>query len=184
MPARYPKDVNAASFLEFPHWARYGRYPSEGARPHDGCSCLTGVHSVYGYLLKSRRPGQHKLNSGSPPAGWFPLPDAGRGYYRYPGVDWTLVVTGPWPNSISRVLVSLNFQLTVAISLDFTGARATAVGLRVAPSRLVSPARCCCGDTYNFDIHAWMPVCHDDALSLSDWQCVPRLRRAVTVEGD
>ena len=33
----------------------------------------------------------------------------------------------------------------VAISLDVTGARATAVGLRVTPSRLVSPARCCCG---------------------------------------
>ena len=33
----------------------------------------------------------------------------GRGYYRYPGVDWTLVETGPWPNSISRVLVSLMF---------------------------------------------------------------------------
>ena len=44
----------------------------------------------------------------------------GRGYYRYPGVDWTLVVTGPSPNSISRVLVSPNFWLTVTISLDVT----------------------------------------------------------------
>ena len=38
-----------------------------------------------------------------------------------------------------------NSQPIVAISLDVTGARATAVGLRVVPSRLVSPARCCCG---------------------------------------
>ena len=30
----------------------------------------------YGYLLKSRGSGQQSLNSGSPPAGWFPLPDA------------------------------------------------------------------------------------------------------------
>ena len=47
----------------------------------------------------------------------------GRGYYRYPGVDWTLVVTGPWPNSISRVLVSPNFSMIVTISLDVTGTR-------------------------------------------------------------
>ena len=58
------------------------------------------------------------------------------------GVDWTLVATGPWPGSISRVLVSQMLPVaTVAISPDVTGARATAVGLRVAPSRLVSPAR-------------------------------------------
>ena len=30
----------------------------------------------YGYLLKSRGPWQQRLNSGSPPACWFPLPDA------------------------------------------------------------------------------------------------------------
>ena len=30
----------------------------------------------------------------------------GRGYDRYPSVDWTLVETEPWPSSISRVLVS------------------------------------------------------------------------------
>ena len=28
------------------------------------------------YLLTSRGPGQQRLDSGSPPAGWFPLPDA------------------------------------------------------------------------------------------------------------
>ena len=33
----------------------------------------------------------------------------------------------------------------MAISLDVTGAWATVVGLRDSPSRLVSPARCCCG---------------------------------------
>ena len=36
------------------------------------------------------------------------------------------------------------FQPIMAISLDVTGAWATVVGLRVATSRLVSPARCCC----------------------------------------
>ena len=30
----------------------------------------------YGYLLKSRGPKQQRLDFGSPPAGWFPLPDA------------------------------------------------------------------------------------------------------------
>ena len=28
---------------------------------------------------------------------------AGHGYDRFPGVDWTLVVTGPWLGPISRV---------------------------------------------------------------------------------
>ena len=51
----------------------------------------------------------------------------------------------PWPSLIPRVVVS---QLIVAISLDVTENRATAVGLRVAPSRLVSPARCCCGSLW------------------------------------
>ena len=67
----------------------------------------------------------------------------GRGFDRYPGVDWTLVVTGPWPNSMSRVLVSLNFQLTVAISLDVTGPGQPRLDSGLPPSRLVSPARCC-----------------------------------------
>ena len=66
----------------------------------------------------------------------------GCGYDRYRRVDWTLVETRPWPGSISRVLVSPMFQPFVAISLDVTGARTTAVVLRVGPSRLVSPARC------------------------------------------
>ena len=47
----------------------------------------------------------------------------------------------------------------------------------------------CCANKHHcvpnsFRIHAWIPVFHDDALSLTGWQCVPRLRRAVTVEGD
>ena len=49
--------------------------------------------------------------------------------------------------------------------------------------RLLSEKAPLC-DTYSFNIHAWMPVFHDDALSLTVWQCVPRLRRAVTVEDD
>ena len=35
--------------------------------------------------------------------------DTGRGYDRYPSVDWTLVKTGPWPGPISRVPVSPKF---------------------------------------------------------------------------
>ena len=65
-------------FLNFPTGRGYGRYSSEGARPHDECSGFTGVHRL-----------------------WLPP--------------------------------------------EITGARATEVGLRVAPSRLVSLARCCCG---------------------------------------
>ena len=59
--------------------------------------------------------------------------------------------TGPWlrldlgPARYRECWFHRCFQPIVAISLDVTGARATAVGLRVAPSRLVSPARCCCG---------------------------------------
>ena len=69
----------------------------------------------------------------------------GRGYDRYPA--WT----GPWLR-LDLGLVRYrecrfhrSSQPMVAIFLDVTGARATAVGLRVTPSRLVSPARCCCG---------------------------------------
>ena len=55
--------------------------------------------------------------------------------------------TGPW---LDWTLAQLDIERAgftdvlpiVAISLDVTGARATTVGLRVAPSRLVSPARC------------------------------------------
>ena len=32
-------------FLNFTTGRGYGRYPSEGARPHDECSGFTGVHS-------------------------------------------------------------------------------------------------------------------------------------------
>ena len=59
--------------------------------------------------------------------------------------------TGPWlrldlgPARYRECWFHRCFQPIVAISLDVTGARATAVGLRVAPSRLVSPARCYCG---------------------------------------
>ena len=37
------------------------------------------------------------------------------------------------------------FLAYTVIAVEVTGAQATAVGLRVATSRLVSPARCCCG---------------------------------------
>ena len=62
----------------------------------------------------------------------------------------TPVLTGPWlrldlgPTRYRECWFHPSFQPIMAISLDVTGARATAVGLRVAPSRLVSPARCCC----------------------------------------
>ena len=53
----------------------------------------------------------------------------GRGYDRYPSVDWTLVV------NLGQVRYPewwfhRCFQPIVAISFDFTGSRATAVGLR------------------------------------------------------
>ena len=59
--------------------------------------------------------------------------------------------TGPWlrldlgPARYRESWFNRCFQPIVAVSLDVPGARATAVGLRVAPSRLVFPARCCCG---------------------------------------
>ena len=44
----------------------YGRYPTEKARPSD-VFCFHRSHGDYGYLLKSWRPGQQRLNSESPP---------------------------------------------------------------------------------------------------------------------
>ena len=81
---------------------------------------------------------------------------------RYPGEDWALVETGPWPSLISRVLVSPKFPADLAISLDVSGARATEVGLRVTPSRLVSLARCCCGGFLG---------CHPTASLQSVFRC-------------
>ena len=73
---------------------------------------------------------------------WSKKFSTGRGYDRYLRVDGTLVETGPWPGLTSKVLVLMQSQLFVSISLDVTGTRATAVGLRDSSSRLVSPARC------------------------------------------
>ena len=63
------KDVNATG-------CGYGRYASEG--PGLMMNVLVSQEFIvdYGYLLKSREPGQPRLDSGSPPAGWFPLLDA------------------------------------------------------------------------------------------------------------
>ena len=59
--------------------------------------------------------------------------------------------SGPWlrldlgPARYREFWFHRCFHPIVAIYLDFSGAWATVVGLRVAPSRLVSPARFCCG---------------------------------------
>ena len=58
----------------------------------------------------------------------------GRGYDRYPSVDWTLVKTGPWLSSMSRELFSPMVPADCDHLSRCYGARATMVGLRIAPA--------------------------------------------------
>ena len=74
MSSGAPVEIYAASsgFLVglFSHWARFNRYPQ-----FDGNLRRLDIQSD-GSLLMLRGPGQPRLDSGSPSAGWFPLPDA------------------------------------------------------------------------------------------------------------
>ena len=96
-------------FLNFPTGRGYGRYPSERTQPHDECSRFTGVHCDYGYTLKSRGHGQQRLNSGSPPAGWFPLPDAVVEAFGLPSICLPVV------NFLMSLVLLYGFQLTLKV---------------------------------------------------------------------
>ena len=73
-------DVNAAPLLEF--WARLRPLHQRGLgfdeRPGPGLmtSVLPKFPADLAISLDVTGPGQPRLDSGSPPAGWFPLPDA------------------------------------------------------------------------------------------------------------
>ena len=70
----------------FSHWARLRPLPqldwtSVKTRPWPGSISRVLVH-----LLMSRGSGQPRLDSGSPPAGWSPLPDAVVGAFGLPPI--------------------------------------------------------------------------------------------------
>ena len=73
----------AHHFLNFLTGRGCGRCASEDwawlrtwARPHDESDGFIGVLSRIWLPPESTGPGQPSLDFGSPPAGWFPLPDA------------------------------------------------------------------------------------------------------------
>ena len=67
--------------------------------PHD-------AEEVVGRMLPSKCRWRFSLARHSARTALLSTFPTGRGCDRYRGVDWTLVVTGPLPGSISRVLVS------------------------------------------------------------------------------
>ena len=91
--------------------------------------------------------------------------------------------TGPWlrldlgPVRHRECRFHRSSKPIVAISLDVPGARAAAVGLRVAPSRLVSPARCCCG---SFWAATHLPPRSPSSMSLEELWGLGRLLSELT----